>query len=474
MNLKNSLQNNGSGIHWHGLRQLGSTGMDGVPGITECPLAPGQTKNYNFQVTQYGTTWYHSHYSAQYGMGALGGILINGPATSNYDEDLGTYTVGDWYYKTAYQMDDIALDHLNSADPKQRPPPPGDTILVNGTNKNAAGGGNYGKVTMTKGKKYLLRLINTSTDAQIRVQLDGHNMTLVSSDLVPIKPITTDWLLLGIGQRHNVIIEANQEIGNYWFRAVAETGCTSATNFPGWSIFSYTGAAAGNPTSTNAAKPNDCTETGPLTPFWPTNVPQSTFTSQAKVLAVNTTTEGATGNGQNVVVWGVNTSSISVDWEKPILSYVQQGDTNYPASENLIKLANHGEWTYWIMQQVTGAPRVPHPMHLHGHDFFVLGQGAGTFSNSSISSLTFTNPTRRDVTFLPLGGWLVIAFPADNPGAWLMHCHIGFHISEGLGVQFLENPELFPAYPADYNKTCSDYKAYYDNNPIYHKDDSGL
>lgn len=50
------LTSNGTGLHWHGLRQLGSNEMDGVNGITECPLAPGETKTYRFQATQYGTT----------------------------------------------------------------------------------------------------------------------------------------------------------------------------------------------------------------------------------------------------------------------------------------------------------------------------------------------------------------------------------------------------------------------------------
>jgi hypothetical protein len=52
--------------------------------------------------------------------------------------------------------------------------------------------------------------------------------------------------------------------------------------------------------------------------------------------------------------------------------------------------------------------------------------------------LNFDNPPRRDTATLPASGWLVLAFPANNPGAWLMHCHIAWHISEGLGVQFLE------------------------------------
>jgi FtsP/CotA-like multicopper oxidase with cupredoxin domain len=95
---------------------------------------------------------------------------------------------------------------------------------------------------------------------------------------------------------------------------------------------------------------------------------------------------------------------------------------------------------------------VPHPIHIHGHDFSVLGAAASsTFSASSVSSLNFVNPPRRDVAMLPGTGWLVIGFQTNNPGkwlpfnmelntpsylshlgAWLMHCHIVSLSIEGV------------------------------------------
>jgi FtsP/CotA-like multicopper oxidase with cupredoxin domain len=86
-------------------------------------------------------------------------------------------------------------------------------------------------------------------------------------------------------------------------------------------------------------------------------------------------------------------------------------------------------WSYWIIQKDTaqGTPPIPHPIHLHGHDFYLLGASAanaGQFTTADIAGLNFENPTRRDVAMLPPGGWLVIAFQTNNPGAWLMHCHI--------------------------------------------------
>ena len=114
-------------------------------------------------------------------------------------------------------------------------------------------------------------------------------------------------------------------------------------------------------------------------------------------------------------------------------------------------------------------------MHLHGHDFYELGNGTGVFDKTADTpTLNFNNPTRRDVAFLPAGGWLVLAWPTDNPGAWLFHCHIAWHVAEGLGVQFLEGKSSIPVPGPDWNKTCANWDNYYNNNPVYLQSDSGL
>ena len=173
--------------------------------LTTGPLAPETSKTYTFKCTQFGTTWYHSHHSSQYGDGVFGGIIINGPATSNYDVDLGTYLVQDLYYKTATQVSDIVNNNLQN----HLGPPPGDNLVINGTNKNANGGGAYGKVPLTAGSKYLLRIVNPSLDNMIRVSLDNHPFSVVTADLVPIHPYSTNWLLIGVG---NFVV--------LWFRRV--------------------------------------------------------------------------------------------------------------------------------------------------------------------------------------------------------------------------------------------------------------
>ena len=113
----NYMENNGTSIHFHGIRQWYTGVEDGVPGVTECPTAPGNIKVYRWQATQYGTSWYHSHQvslprlclrssltrvqGVEYGDGILGPIVIDGPSTANYDVDLGPLPFTDWYYETA-------------------------------------------------------------------------------------------------------------------------------------------------------------------------------------------------------------------------------------------------------------------------------------------------------------------------------------------------------------------------------------
>lgn len=65
IHVTNKIQDNGTTIHWHGIRQLNSNHMDGVNGVTQCPIAPDDTFTYKFKAMQYGHTWYHSHYSSQ-------------------------------------------------------------------------------------------------------------------------------------------------------------------------------------------------------------------------------------------------------------------------------------------------------------------------------------------------------------------------------------------------------------------------
>ena len=66
---------NGTSVHWHGIRQWLTMHMDGVPGVSQCPIAPGSSYTYSWRARQYGSSWYHSHFTLQYADGLLGALV---------------------------------------------------------------------------------------------------------------------------------------------------------------------------------------------------------------------------------------------------------------------------------------------------------------------------------------------------------------------------------------------------------------
>jgi hypothetical protein len=88
-----------------------------------------------------------------------------------------------------------------------------------------------------------------------------------------------------------------------------------------------------------------------------------------------------------------------------------------------------------------------------------------------------TNPIARDTQTVDAGGYLTIAFPLDNPGVWLLHCHIPFHIAQGLGVQFLENPDkIIPSIGSldTFEDGCTSWRTWEATATGFEQDDSGL
>lgn len=105
----------------------------------------------------------------------------------------------------------------------------------------------------------------------------------------------------------------------------------------------------------------------------------------------------------------------------------------------------------------------------------MIGQANGTFDLAT-SELNLVNPPRRDVASLPANGYLAMAFRKDNPGSWIIHCHIAWHASEGLGLEFVESQSQITMAPADkaaFEDTCVKWDAYTPTE-VYLQDDSGV
>jgi len=150
----NGLTDNATAIHWHGIRQIGTNDQDGVPGVTECAIAPGSSRTYTWHASTYGTGWYHSHALAQYGGGIRGPIIIHGPATANYDYDMGTIMVDETFSQTIFQMA-YNIARVRGA------LPPSTNYMLNGKNKSPDGStGESARWVVKQGKKHLFRIIN--------------------------------------------------------------------------------------------------------------------------------------------------------------------------------------------------------------------------------------------------------------------------------------------------------------------------
>lgn len=256
-------------------------------------------------------------------------------------------------------------------------------------------------------------------------------------------------------------------------------------------IFTYEGSC-GTPTATNATivTAGDCKDE-PIASLVPhvsktAGTPEG-FQSTVKLLpGGNAGAQVFDGYG-SVIRWflgdmrslsensgaPVASKGINVTYDQPTLKTLATlPSLGYNSSlySNLYVLDGPSKsWVYFVIQNNF---QTSHPMHLHGHDFSVLGEGRGVFTADMVGLLNFNNPIRRDTTLLfglPsstgfTSGWTVIGFETDNPGAWVMHCHLIWHADGGMGLQYLERPSEITAgkyYNSEgFQSECAAYEAY--------------
>lgn len=202
----NDLGVEGTSTHWHGLRQSQSPEMDGVPSLTQCPIAPGNSFTYRYQAEVYGSSWYHAHYSAQNNAGVLGPMIVYGPSSADYDVDVGPVLLTDWYHKDYYALVEEYVGTDLSILPFI-----GDNNLINGRNNypcvnasdnvtnanNCDSNAPLSAFKFTTGKTHRLRLVNGGSEAVQKFSIDGHNMTVIAQDWVSVEPFETEVITLG-------------------------------------------------------------------------------------------------------------------------------------------------------------------------------------------------------------------------------------------------------------------------------------
>ncbi|KAJ7642016.1 laccase [Roridomyces roridus] len=426
VNLHDQLTDNtmlrSTSIHWHGILQHNTSWEDGPSFVAQCPIAANHSFLYEFQAGdattgQAGTFWYHSHLSTQYCDGLRGPLIIydpEDPLKSLYDVDDETTVIslGDWYHYPSPSAPSNA--QANST-------------VINGLGRYQGGpASELAVITVTKGTRYRFRLISMSCDPSHVWSIDGHQMAIIEADGVSHAAAPGDSFEIFAGQRYSFVLNADQEIDNYWIRANPSTGIPGFEGGINSAILRYVGAPDAEPTTTDTSS-NPILETD-LHSLTGTPVPGLPFPGGADVnINLQITLDRANG------LFEVNNAPF-IEPTAPVLLQILSGaqtaqdllppGTVYGLPPNkVIEISIPG-----------GSVGAPHPFHLHGHNFWVV-RSAGN------STYNYFDPVRRDVlsTGPDVTDNVTIRFVTDNAGPWFFHCHNIWHLEVGLAVVFAED-----------------------------------
>jgi FtsP/CotA-like multicopper oxidase with cupredoxin domain len=457
---------NATSIHWHGLYQNGSNWMDGTVGVTQCPIVPGGSFTYRFNVTgQTGTYYYHSHMNMQASDGLVGPLVIHARGREEkilqkipYEQDR-VVMLSDHYYDLS---SDLLVQYLAPGNENDEPVPP--SALINGRNvrncldlpiRNCSSADiAHALFDLSATSRTRLRIINVGAFAEFSLQIDEHEFQVTEVDGTDVLPQSVHRLNINPAQRYSIILTPpdEQNEGLYWMRARMITHCFAyeepELQEEVWGVIRYLDKnQRGNgliPQTKDWSQTIEveCRDlnTTTLEPISPIAAPDtadhslylrssfqirdwklsrgylndSSFHTNASAPILNTLLDTYTKERPNEIPDGFSTALF--DPEKQMV--FQTGSIS--TIDILIQNFDDGV----------------HPFHLHGYKFFLLAQGHGYPPSDLLDNLNLTNPLRRDTASVEGYGWALMRFTADNPGVWAFHCHVGWHNEAGLGMVF--------------------------------------
>ncbi|KAH6762831.1 laccase 12 [Perilla frutescens var. hirtella] len=433
-------------IHWHGIRQIRTGWADGPEFVTQCPIRPGGSYTYRFTIQgQEGTLWWHAH-SSWLRATVYGALIIHPKQGDSYPfknpKRQTALLLGEWW-----NADPIAV--VREATRTGAAPNISDAYTINGQPGDLYNCSTKDTVIVPvdSGETNLLRVVNSALNQQLFLKVANHKLTVVGADASYVKPFTTSVLMLGPGQTTDVLITADQPPARYYIAARAYA--------------SAQGAPFDN-TTTTAILDYKSPRQVPV----PTQIDHNLFFAVG--LGLNSCPPGASNsscqgpNGTRFTA-SMNNVSFVLPSSFSLLQAHQQSipgvfTTDFPpqppkkfdytgnVSRSLwqpipgtkVYSLKYGETVQLVLQGTTIFTAENHPIHLHGYDFYILAEGFGNFNPSTdTSKFNLVDPPLRNTASLPVGGWTVIRFVADNPGVWLMHCHLDVHITWGLAMAFL-------------------------------------
>ena len=355
-----------SSIHWHGLRI--DNAMDGVPGVTQDPVAPGENFNYRLKLEDAGTFWYHPHFnsSEQLERGLKGVFIVEEKDPPPWSQDL-IWLIDDWLL----QKDGNIYPQFNTGRDLMHDGRWGNVPTVNGKFQPA--------FQVTPGERIRLRLINGANARVFAPRIAGLAANVIAVDGKPVTRVfPLDRFLLAPGNRIDLDITIPRQAAAYTY--VVED---SFSRKP-FQLATLT-VAQSEPVPTPEFTPP--TEAGfiPAQLFEAVNV--------EKTWDLNAVRGGKFGIG-----WTMN-QKLWPDADKADYS---------PGIPRKIVFKN-------------SSSRL-HPMHIHGVFFRVLAR------NGQQAVETFT----RDTVLVGPRESVTIGFVPEHPGIWLTHCHIQSHAEAGM------------------------------------------
>ncbi|MEV8466412.1 multicopper oxidase family protein [Fluviibacterium sp. DFM31] len=369
-------------VHWHGIRI--DNAMDGVPGVTQQAVQPGQTFLYDFDLPDAGTYWYHSHNQSyeQVARGLHGPLIVEERDAPDVDRDV------------TLMLDDFRLD------------PETGQIAGFDNMHDFSHGGRIGNITLTNGtfnknlqtrqnERLRLRLINVATARifTLNVQgLDGWIMALDGMPLEAPRPLNEP-MLLAPAQRIDLIVDISAEEGDaaHLVRMERDEAFSQV-------LIEVRGVSASRPRGTpDPLPPNPDMVVTRLDDALQSHLRMDGGAmrgfASARMAGQEVSFREAAENGQ---FWAFN------------------GMVGMPEAPLLV--AERGQTVRVTLQNDT---MFPHAMHLHGHHFREI-HADGTLGPLRDTLLMFGDERRE------------IAFVASNPGDWVFHCHMLAHAASGM------------------------------------------
>ena len=377
-------------VHWHGIRITNA--MDGAAGLTQDPVLPGGTFDYDFVAPDPGTYWYHAHARSweQVARGLAGPLIVeeaepwlglDGAATREV-----TLMLTDWRLQEDGALHEASFGDLHDWSHGGRL---GNTVTIDGRID--------APIPVRAGERLRLRLVNAATARIMPLRFDRHDATLIALDGHPVAPRSAGDVILAPAQRADVVIDCTDEPGS---RAsiLLDTGRGEWVEI---GTLAYGSEAASSP------------QDGPVRPL-PMTMDHALDLENAQDQDL-LMEGGAMGGLRRARLNGVDQDFRQLVAARRVWAFNGiAGDMDEPAFRAplgrtvRLKLRNDTAWA--------------HGIHLHGHHFEVLSRGGRPDPHRD----------RRDTVLVLPDEPVEIAVVADNPGRWLLHCHMLGHQASGM------------------------------------------